>query len=67
MSSISPGFVETEFAEKYHQSREVADEVYGRYPVLQIQDIGDTVGFLLESPERMEVHDILIRPTQQES
>lgn len=65
VSAVSPGFVETEFAQKYHGNEEAAESTYGNYPVLQIDDLGRTVRFLLESPAHMEVHDILLRPRDQ--
>ena len=65
VTSLSPGFVETEFAEHYHRSSEKAKEIYSRYPVMQAEDIAEQVRFVLELPERVEVHDMLTRPTQQ--
>ncbi len=67
VSAVSPGFVETEFAEKYHQSKEAAEQTYSQFPVLQSEDIADAVRFVLEAPEHMQVHDMLIRPTEQVS
>lgn len=67
VSSISPGFVETEFAEKYHNSAEKAHEVYGQFSVLQPQDIAEAVWYVLSQPAHVQVHDILVRPTQQKS
>ena len=65
VTAISPGFVETEFAQKYHGTEEANETTYGQYPVLQIEDLGRTVRFILESPPHMEVHDILLRPRDQ--
>lgn len=67
ISSISPGFVQTEFAAKFQGSEEGAKATYSRYPVLQAEDIARTLLFALESPPHMEVHDILLRPTEQKS
>lgn len=67
ISSISPGFVETEFAEKYSGSAEQAQQVYGQFPVLQPKDIAHAVGYVLSQPDYVQVHDILLRPTQQSS
>lgn len=67
ISSISPGFVETEFAEKYSGSREQAQQVYGQFQVLQPNDIANAVGYALSQPDYVQVHDILLRPTQQSS
>jgi len=67
VSSISPGFVETEFAEKYTQSAEQARETYSQFPVLQPQDVAEAVLYVLSQPDHVQVHDILVRPTQQKS
>ncbi len=65
VSAISPGYVETSFAEHYHKSAEAAARTYGRYKVLESDDIARAVRFVLESPPHMQVHDILIRPRDQ--
>ncbi|MEO1592883.1 MAG: SDR family NAD(P)-dependent oxidoreductase [Cyanobacteria bacterium J06632_22] len=67
VSSISPGIVETEFAARYHQDPEQAKAVYSQFPVLQPADIANAVAYALEQPEHVQVHDILVRPTQQVS
>ncbi len=65
VTAISPGFVETEFAELYHRSKETARATYGRYPVLQPDDIANAVLYTLSQPAHVQVHDILMRPTAQ--
>ncbi|MEO1790821.1 MAG: SDR family NAD(P)-dependent oxidoreductase [Cyanobacteria bacterium J06629_19] len=65
ISSISPGVVETEFAEKYYQSADKAEETYSQFTVLQADDIASAVIYALTQPAHVEVNDILIRPTQQ--
>ena len=67
VSSISPGYVETEFAAHYHKSEAAAEKTYGRFKVLESRDIAETVRFVLASPPHMQVHDVLIRPRDQES
>ena len=67
ISSISPGFVETEFAEKYSGSAEAAQQVYSQFPILQPKDIANGVGYILSQPDYVQVHDLLLRPTQQSS
>lgn len=67
VSAISPGFVETEFAEVYHGRSEAAQEAYGRFEVLQPEDVADAVAYVISAPEHVQVHDMLIRPTQQPS
>lgn len=67
VTAISPGYVQTEFAEKYYQSASQAAELYGQYPVLQPQDIAEAVWYILSQPDHVQVHDLLLRPTQQPS
>lgn len=67
ISSISPGIVETEFAQKYHQSAEKAQATYSQFPVLQAVDVANAVAYVLSQPDYVEINDILIRPTQQTS
>ena len=65
ISTISPGFVETEFAEKYHRSAAQAQATYSQFPVLQPIDIANAVAYILAQPDYVQVHDLLVRPTQQ--
>ena len=67
ITAVSPGIVETEFAEKYHQSAEKAKATYSQFPVLQADDIANAVAYALSQPAHVEVNDILVRPTQQAS
>lgn len=67
ITSVSPGIVETEFAEKYHQSADKAQATYSQFPVLQSVDIANAVAYALSQPAHVEVNDILVRPTQQHS
>lgn len=53
ISSISPGFVETEFAAKYSGSTERAQQIYNQFPVLQPQDIANAVGYTLGQPDQI--------------
>jgi NADP-dependent 3-hydroxy acid dehydrogenase YdfG len=64
-SAVSPGFVETEFAEVWSGDPDAGATTYGRYPVLQPEDVASIVVSLLKLPERAEVHDVLVRPTAQ--
>jgi NADP-dependent 3-hydroxy acid dehydrogenase YdfG len=67
VTAISPGFVETEFAAHFHKSEAKARETYGRFEVLQPEEIADAVTYVLSQPPHVQVHDILIRPTDQQS
>ena len=65
VTSVSPGIVETEFAEKYHRGK--VQDTYTQFQVLQPVDIANAVAYALSQPAHIEVNDILIRPTHQES
>ena len=67
VGSISPGFVETEFHQVYLRDPEAAGEVYSRFKVLEPADIARLARQLLEAPEHVEIHDVLLRPTEQTS
>ncbi|MCP4808527.1 MAG: SDR family NAD(P)-dependent oxidoreductase [Proteobacteria bacterium] len=66
VSSVSPGFVETEFAAVYHGDPSAAERTYGQYKVLEPQDISEAASWVLAQPAHCQVHDVLIRPTRQE-
>lgn len=65
VTAVSPGFVETGFAQVYSGDEAKARETYERYPVLQADDIAGTIRYILSAPPHMQVHDILVRPTEQ--
>ncbi|MEM8606652.1 MAG: SDR family NAD(P)-dependent oxidoreductase [Myxococcota bacterium] len=65
VTAISPGFVETEFAEVYHGTPDAAERTYGRFKVLEAKDVAETVVHVLESPAHVAIHDVLMRPTEQ--
>jgi NADP-dependent 3-hydroxy acid dehydrogenase YdfG len=67
VTAISPGLVETEFAVNFLGSPEKARESYSRFPVLQPEDIAELIEFLLSRPAHVQAHDILIRPTEQDT
>ena len=68
VTAISPGFVETEFATVFaHGDPGAAERAYGRFPVLTPDDVASAVLYALGAPAHMEVHDVLMRPTAQET
>lgn len=67
VTAVSPGFVETEFAEVYHGSSEAAERTYSRFKVLQPDDVAAAVMHALDAPSHVAIHDILMRPTEQVS
>lgn len=67
VSSISPGFVDTELLDEYFNSAgdsKAGYEAIG-YPLLQPEEIADLVIHQLKMPATAEVTDILVRPTAQ--
>ena len=65
VGAISPGFVETEFAEAMSGDPEEAKALYARFPCLQPEDIAKTVIYCLVAPPHVQIHDVLMRPTAQ--
>jgi NADP-dependent 3-hydroxy acid dehydrogenase YdfG len=65
VTAISPGLVETEFAEVL-MGEDQGRALYRQLEVLQPEDIADALVWALASPPRLQVHDLLIRPTAQE-
>lgn len=66
VTAISPGFVDTEFASVFnHGDPAAAQRTYGRYPVLQPDDVASAVHYVVSAPAHVQVHDLLLRPTEQ--
>ena len=65
VSQVSPGLVATEFAGRASGDVEGAARHYEATPSLSAHDITQSVLYLLSTPLRVSVHDILIRPTHQ--
>ena len=67
VSSISPGFVDTELLDDYFSGGENDQAKYDAidYPILKPEDIANLVIHLLKMPKTAEVTDILVRPTAQ--
>ena len=67
VTAISPGLVETEFAARFHRSEETAERIYSQYKVLQPEDIASLIRYVLSCPPHVQIHDILVRPTDQKT
>ncbi|XP_065892562.1 dehydrogenase/reductase SDR family member 11-like [Dysidea avara] len=70
ITGISPGQVRTEFLPRYQSKdnpKEAIEETYSSFdfPVLLPEDIANSIIYALSTPPRMQIHDILIRPTKQ--
>ncbi len=66
VTSVSPGFVETEFHEKHFKSREKSQALYTTHKVLEARDIVDQVMHALSAPPHVAIHDILVRGLRQQ-
>jgi NADP-dependent 3-hydroxy acid dehydrogenase YdfG len=67
IAAISPGFVETEFAAVFRDDPDAPAQAYGQYPCMQASEIADLVANVLSQPPHVQIHDILLRPTRQET
>ena len=69
VSSISPGFVDTELLETYLQGSSDNGKGYqaADYPILQPEEIAELVLHQVTMPATAEVTDILVRPTGQKT
>ncbi|NNE91486.1 MAG: SDR family NAD(P)-dependent oxidoreductase [Verrucomicrobiales bacterium] len=67
VSSISPGFVDTELLDDYFKAGTDGAAKYEAigYPILQPEEIADVVLAQLKMPATAEITDVLIRPTAQ--
>jgi NADP-dependent 3-hydroxy acid dehydrogenase YdfG len=65
VSCVSPGFVETGFHAHYYGSEEAGRRATERFPVLQPDDVAETVLHVLRQPAHVQIHDVLVRPTRQ--
>jgi NADP-dependent 3-hydroxy acid dehydrogenase YdfG len=60
------GIVETEFSYVVNKSDpSKADSLYKSLEPLKSEDIADHVKFIMEAPRHVQIHDILVRPTEQ--
>ncbi|XP_071946356.1 dehydrogenase/reductase SDR family member 11-like [Antedon mediterranea] len=66
ITSISPGYVRTEFLQ-----RMVGEEIAKKYTYemkgLDAEDIADALAYALHAPPHCQVHDILLRPTNNQN
>lgn len=68
LTSISPGLVKTEFFEGYLKDPEDIAALHARVPeMLRPDDIAAAALHAIEAPGHVEIHDILLRPTIQQS
>ena len=63
VSMISPGFVDTPLLDNYFKgSEEKLSELRERLEMLKPEDVADSLIHILESPNHVEIGDIMMRP-----
>jgi len=68
VSSIDPGLVNTEFSKvRFHGDSEKADTVYEGMKPLTGEDIADIVTYVVNTPEHVNILDLVVLPTAQRS
>lgn len=66
VSAISPGVVETDiFLKLFPKDEEEGRRYLSERKFLEAQDIAKTVTYILSQPPHVQVHDVLIRSTEQ--
>lgn len=66
VSAVDPGFVETEFSEvRFHGDRARAKSVYQGFKPLSAADVADTIAYVVNLPEHVNILDLIIVPTAQ--
>lgn len=68
MSSVDPGMVETEFSlVRFRGDRARARTVYEGVDALAAEDVADAICYVLNTPQHVNVQELLIMPTVQRS
>ncbi|KAJ3651610.1 hypothetical protein Zmor_017639 [Zophobas morio] len=62
VTSISPGFVETEMTVLNKNMTPEREELFRAIPFLKSEDIADGVVYVLSTPEHVQVHELTIKP-----
>jgi NADP-dependent 3-hydroxy acid dehydrogenase YdfG len=68
VTSIEPGFVDTELPEHIpdEDQREMVDEMLEGITPLEPEDVARSIRFAVSQPTHVDVNELLIRPTRQE-
>jgi NADP-dependent 3-hydroxy acid dehydrogenase YdfG len=65
VTAVSPGYVQTEFHAGFFGQESLAVELYSRHRTLEPDDVADAVMYALGAPPHVQVHDILLRSSEQ--
>ncbi|XP_008295374.1 dehydrogenase/reductase SDR family member 11-like [Stegastes partitus] len=66
VTSISPGFVETEFTERFLQNKVQAEALLAQQKNLSGKDIADAILYVLAAPPHVQIGELLLRPVEQQ-
>ncbi len=67
VGSVSPGFVDTGFDEVFHSDPVARAGHRPSYRMLEPADVSAAVLYLLEAPPHVAIHDVQLRPSEQDS
>jgi len=69
VSLVSPGYVATEFADVFASRPGALEALQARLNVTMLEghDVAQAIVWILTQPAHVEVHDVLMRPTQQKN
>lgn len=68
VSSVDPGFVETEFSlVRFHGDAERAKTTYQGFRALSGDDVADTIAYIVNLPEHVNILDVILVPAAQRS
>jgi NADP-dependent 3-hydroxy acid dehydrogenase YdfG len=67
VTNIEPGMVHTEFSLVRFRSKEKAEQVYAGMKPLTAADIAETIAWVLNRPEHVNIQELVIYPTDQAS
>ena len=66
VTQIAPGAVETEFSlVRFKGNKEAADNVYKGFTPLKAKDIAGVIYYVTTLPQRVNINDMLVMPTDQ--
>src|SRR5438094_3063514 len=66
VSSVDPGYVETEFSEvPFHGDKQRAKQVYEAFKPLSADDIADAIAYVVNLPVHVTILDLILVPTAQ--
>ena len=69
VSLVSPGYVATEFADVFAGRPGALEALQARLNVTMLEgrDVADAILWVVTRPPHVEIHDVLVRPTQQKN